>query len=272
MHIYGLDFTSAPCRKKPITCISCVLDEELLLIESVQEFTSFTLFEEFLRLPGPWLAALDFPFGLPRPLLLNLNWSVEWTRYMRYIARLGKAEFEQTLGAYKQTRPAGDKHHLRATDRLAGACSPMMLYRVPVGKMFFQGATRLLCSEVSILPVRPTSDTRVVLEGYPGLVARTFLGRRSYKSDERVKQTPERQLARQELLAHLCSPALMREYGLRLALSTDLRQQLIHDPMADHLDALLCAIQAAWASMQPGFGIPGDCDRAEGWIADPHVY
>ena len=271
MHIYGLDFTSAPNRRKPITCISCAVENGHLLAENVQKYADFAAFENFLRLPAPWLAALDFPFGLPRPLLVNLGWPVDWTGYVRRIADLGKAGFEQAQAAYRQTRPAGDKYHLRSTNRLAGARSPMMLHRVPVGKMFFQGATRLLNGEVSILPVRPTADPRIVLEGYPALVARTFIGRRSYKSDEHRTQTPERQLARQELLELLCSPALMREYGLSLDLSTELRQQLIHDPTGDYLDALLCAIQAAWASTQPGFGIPEECDRAEGWIVDPHI-
>lgn len=39
------------------------------------------------------------------------------------------------------------------------------------------------------------------------------------------------------------------------------------------LDALLCAIQAAWAWTQrdQGFGLPKHVDPLEGWIADPHV-
>jgi hypothetical protein len=46
---------------------------------------------------------------------------------------------------------------------------------------------------------------------------------------------------------------------------------LADDPQADTLDALLCAVQAAWAwtHRERGFGMPEDCDRLEGWIADP---
>ena len=44
---------------------------------------------------------------------------------------------------------------------------------------------------------------------------------------------------------------------------------LIDDPTADLLDAVLCAVQAAWASAQPDYGIPPHCERAEGWIVDP---
>ena len=40
-----------------------------------------------------------------------------------------------------------------------------------------------------------------------------------------------------------------------------------------HLDALLCAIQAAWAQTQEynKYGLPEDADPLEGWIADPTI-
>lgn len=272
MHIYGIDFTSAPNPRKPITVVFATLNQRTLVVENCQALRDFAAFEAFLCLTPPWLAACDFPFGLPRVLLTNLDWPIEWSAYMRLVASLSKRAFEQTLTNYRLTRPVGDKHHLRVTDKLAGACSPMMLYRVPVAKMFFQGATRLLESGVSVPPLLQGADARVVLEGYPALVARTFIGRQSYKSDDRARQTPERLLARQRLLDALCSPALVAEYGITLDLPHDLHQRLSSDPTGDFLDALLCAIQAAWAFRQPGYGIPAGCDSAEGWIVDPHIF
>ncbi|MES9967114.1 MAG: hypothetical protein ABW074_07580, partial [Sedimenticola sp.] len=46
---------------------------------------------------------------------------------------------------------------------------------------------------------------------------------------------------------------------------------LVDDPKGDGLDALLCAVQAAWAwsRRDRGYGIPDDVDRLEGWITDP---
>ena len=48
---------------------------------------------------------------------------------------------------------------------------------------------------------------------------------------------------------------------------------LADDPGADHLDALLCAIQAAWAQTQKhnNYGLPKGADPLEGWIADPTI-
>jgi Protein of unknown function (DUF429) len=271
MKIYGFDFTSSPSRKKPITCAVCELQGKLLCVQDCLRLTCFEAFEAFLRSNGLWLAALDFPFGQPRELVANLGWPETWEGYMQVIASMGKKEFEETLQRYRESRPAGDKLHLRATDVFAGARSPMMLHRVPVGKMFFEGATRLLRSEVSILPCRPAGGSRVVVEGYPALVARRFVGRRSYKSDERSKQIKEREEARLEIVRGLRSSEMLEWYGFRVELSEEMSKRLVGDAMGDELDAVLCGVQGGWAWQQRGrgYGIPGVCERSEGWIVDP---
>lgn len=270
MHIYGLDFTSAPSRRKPITCAQCELHDTVLTLQSCLQMTSFAEFEAFLHSDGPWLAAFDFPFGQPRKLIANLGWPQSWQGYMRIVASMNKAEFENTLHAYRASRAPGDKLHLRATDRLAGAISPMMLHRVPVGKMFFHGATRLFNSPVSILPCRPTPDTRIAVEGYPALVARKLIGRRSYKSDMRGQQTIDKEMARREIVKGITSDRLVELYGLTVRMTDEMAETLVKDAMGDMLDALLCAVQAGWAykEREKGYGIPAECDKNEGWIVD----
>ncbi len=232
---------------------------------------SFEEFEAFLLRDGPWLAALDFPFGQPGRLISHLGWPETWEGYVQLIASMDKQSFEHTLIRYCANRPPGDKHHLRITDVQAGSRSPMMLHRVPVAKMFFQGVPRLLASGVSILPCRPTNDCRIAIEGYPALVARRLIGRRAYKSDERRKQTADKVIARQDTLRRLHSLELLDHYGCTLEIPETLAEALIEDPTADSLDALLCAVQAAWAYSQRnnGYGIPSNCDPVEGWIVDP---
>ena len=273
MRIYGLDFTSAPSRRKPITCAVCELLNNILHVQNMLSLAGFEDFEAFLSADGTWLAALDFPFGLPRKLLENIAWPANWEGYMHIIDSMGRKQFEETLTRYRESRPAGDKQHLRATDVLAGARSPMMLHRVPVGKMFFAGATRLFRSDVSILPCRPTNVNRVVIEGYPALVARKLIGKRSYKSDEHAKQTNEREMARREIIGSLHSETLMNYYSLRVELTDEMAGSLIQDAMGDELDAVLCAVQAGWAFLlrDRGYGIPEKCDGVEGWIVDPSV-
>ena len=271
MKIFGIDFTSAPTRKKPITCAECDLHETLLTIHDCLKLPSLAEFEAFLHSPGPWIAALDFPFGQPRKLVENLGWPESWESYVQTISSMGKMLFEETLTRYQASRSPGDKQHLRATDAQARARSPMMLHRVPIGKMFFQGATRLLATDVCVLPCRPTNDNRIVIEGYPALVARRWLGKRSYKSDEASRQTAENLAARGYLMDTLRSPELLTNYGVTVEVSDAMAKMLIQDPTGDTLDALLCAIQAAWSytRRESGYGIPARCDKDEGWIVDP---
>jgi hypothetical protein len=273
MRIYGLDFTSAPTARKPITCARCSLQETTLIIEDCLDLPSLAAFEDLLRSNGPWLAALDFPFGQPRKLIENLIWPLSWQGYMSVIAGMTKQEFESAIEQYRNTRPAGDKQHLRATDMLAGARSPMMLHRVPVGKMFYQGATRLLVSPVSILPCRPTDDNRIVVEGYPALVARRLIGKHAYKSDERSKQSEEQAEIRREMVDSIRAGLLREPYGLTIELSKEMAQSLVGDAMGDRLDAVLCAVQAGWAYLERerGYGIPDVYDDLEGWIVDPSL-
>lgn len=109
---------------------------------------------------------------------------------------------------------------------------------------------------------------RVALEAYPGLLARDILGRRSYKSDQRSQQTPERLIARKDLLTALEHGRT--RLGLRLKLSHAQRDALADDASGDRLDAVLCLLQAAWAQQRheaghARYGLP-DFDPLEGWI------
>lgn len=271
MRIYGIDFTSAPSRAKPITCAVSKLQDNHLRVQDCLKLVNFDDFEAFLRIKGPWLAALDFPFGLPSTLISHLHWPEEWEDYVRIIMSMGKKEFEGTLKRYGESRARGDKLHLRTTDVLAGARSPMMLYHVPVGKMFFEGATRLLSANVSILPCRPLADSRIVVEGYPALVARRLIGKKSYKSDERGKQTQDREMARWEILNGLLSSEIVKLYGFRVELSGEISERLVEDPKGDELDAVLCSVQGGWAWLQRfnGFELSEVCRKIEGWIVDP---
>lgn len=274
MKIYGIDFTSAPSRQKPIQGVSADLTaENVLQVEQWFKIASLNEFEVFLKRRGPWVGGFDFPFGQPRQLVENLGWPVVWSQFIELVARMSQQEFEANLEAYSQSRAAGDKHHLRATDTKARARSPMMLYRVPVGKMFFKGTPRLLRAGLNILPCCPTDDNRIALEAYPALVIRKWLGRQSYKSDDPQKQSAEQQLARQKLLERLLSPQFQVYYGFQIRLADQLQEMCVNDPTGDGLDALLCAAQAGWAYTQreQGYGIPAKCDPLEGWIVDPEM-
>ena len=270
MKIYGLDFTSAPGRKKPLIALGCRLEGGSLRIEGSQTLTDFDGFEGFLRTPGPWVCGMDFPFGQPRSLIEALGWPAGWEGYVGEVGRLPKDEFEDRIRADMATRPPGSKWRYRLADRRSHSSSAMMLFRVPVGKMFYQGAPRLLASGVHVEPCRRNEDARVAVEAYPAVVARRFLGRTAYKRDA-VPDTPERRSARKTLLAGLESRGLQKIYGFTVEIDDPWKREFVADPSADALDSLLCAVQAAWAYSRRGdaYGVPPECDTDEGWIADP---
>jgi hypothetical protein len=200
-----------------------------------------------------------------------MGWPTRWSDLVEYLGQRSRAEFKTDIKRYCDAQPPGDKHHSRATDKSTGAKSPMMTVRVPVGLMFHEGAPRLARSSVSIVPCRPTDDSRTVLEVYPGLAARKLIGRTPYKNDSKKPGEEERRAARQDLVMALSRPSTLRGYGIGVALHDKRRYALIDDPKGDWLDAVLCALQAAWAYRQPDrcFGVPPDVDRLEGWIVDP---
>jgi predicted RNase H-like nuclease len=125
-----------------------------------------------------------------------------------------------------------------------------------------------------------TSPARIALEGYPGLLARELLQQasasaglnlknRSYKNDNKALQTPERLIARKDMLTALEHG--QTRLGLRLKLTHAQRDRLVDDATGDSLDAVLCLVQAAWAqqqheSGQPRYGLPATVDPLEGWI------
>ena len=270
MRIYGLDFTSAPGRRKPLIVLGCALEGDSLLVEGSEALTDFGGFEYFLQRQGPWVCGMDFPFGQPSSLVAALGWPESWNGYVGEVGTLPKEEFEGKIRADMALRPAGSKWRYRLADRRSGSSSAMMLFRVPVGKMFYQGAPRLLASGVRVEPCRRNGDTRVAVEAYPAVVARRFLGRTAYKRDG-VPDTPERRSARETLLAGLESATLRAAYGFTVQMEDSWREEFTSDPSADALDSLLCAVQAAWAYVKrdESYGVPPECDPNEGWIVDP---
>jgi hypothetical protein len=273
VRVFGVDFTSSPGSRKPITCVVAALENRVLSVDCVAAVESFEVFENFLESSGPWIAGLDFPFGQPRRLIAALGWPESWEVYVRQLETLTMNDFEALLKHYRQDRSPGDRQHLRAVDARADARSPMMLYGVPVGRMFLRGAPRLARSSASVLPCRPSHQDRVVVEAYPALVARRWIGRRSYKSDTPYRQTQTRKQAREDILNALGSARLDGIYGFQVSLCDAMVQAMVEDGTGDQLDALMCAVQAAWAYTQRsnGYGIPVWADALEGWIVDPAI-
>jgi hypothetical protein len=268
MRVYGIDFTSAPRRAKPITCATCTLQGERLTLDGLEGFDDFAGFEQLLRRPAPWVGGFDFPFGLPRELVTALGLPQDWADCASTVAAMSADGWRARLAGFRATRAAGDKEPPRRTDRLSGAQSAMKCVNPPVALMYRAGAARLAAAGLSIQPCRPSADPRIAIETYPGLLARALIGRAPYKSDTRSQQNAAREASRQALIAAL-RDTLPRLLGLQLRCTPAQLDALQADASGDRLDALLCAIHAAWAWRQPSLAMPADADPLEGWIPWP---
>ena len=238
--LIGCDFSSSPGLRKPIVMA--------------------------LRQERTWTAAFDFPFGLPRELVVQLAWPLRWPDLIHHYASLSRAEIRDSFAAFCDARPAGLKFAHRATDGPAGSSPSMKWVNPPVAYMLQAGVPRQLAAGVHLPGLHEGDLSRVALEGYPGLLAREVLGPRSYKSDDRTRQTPERLIARKDLITALEHG--QTRLGLRLKVSHAQRDALVDDASGDSLDAVLCLLQAAWAAKQgaPLYGLPTAMDELEGWI------
>ncbi len=274
MKIFGIDFTSAPRPGKPITCAHAVFKKDSgLVVETIEALEGFEDFEAFLKRKGAWWAGMDLPFGLPAPFLQAVKLPDAWPRYVRAVARMEKEGFEKKIRQYQKKRAKGDKEPLRLTDVWAEAKSPLKLVRPPVGKMFFEAAPRLLKAGVSVPPLHANADRRIVVEAYPALIARRFAGK--YKSDNNRGGASEEK-ERKAIIKGIRSAALAAEFGFPVRVPPKIVRELIADASGDRLDAVLCAVQAAWAYVhkKPGNRLPGNGHpliQTEGWIADPRL-
>ncbi|MEY4882479.1 MAG: hypothetical protein RIS34_333 [Pseudomonadota bacterium] len=273
--LMGCDFTSSPSNRKPIVLALGASQNGRVQLSKLERFNSLAGFEQWLSQPGEWVGALDLPFGLPRELVETLGWPTRWEACITHFATLARADIRATFASFCNARPVGGKFAHRATDIAAGSSPSMKWVNPPVAYMLHAGVPLLLRAGVHLPGLHPGDQgdvnlagqpRRVALEAYPGLLAREVLGNRSYKSDDKAKQTPERLIARKDLVVALENGHT--RLGLRLKLTHAQRDAVVDDARGDSLDAVLCLIQAAWAQSRgaPLYGLPETMDPLEGWI------
>ena len=264
--ISGVDFTSRPSKQKQITIATATMRRRAFELQSIKEYSDWETYECWLSRDGPWVAGFDFPFGLPREATRDLGWPATWGDLVLHCRSLGRESFRAALDRYRESRAAGSRYAHRATDLPAGSHSPLKLVNPPVGLMFLEGAPRLLEAGVTIPGLVKGDPLRIAFEAYPGFTARQMV-KASYKNDARSKQTPQRTRARKAIVAALVSRA--NPFDIALSASARTLNSLVRDASGDRLDAVLCALQAAWAWRRraDNYGLPSKIDSLEGWIA-----
>lgn len=267
--LLGLDFSSAPSARKPLTVawgqrMGCVVK-----LDRVDELPSHAELASLLapaqpRLAQGFVVACDFPFGLPRPFVQALQRhgppllqsALQGTpeaaqaqeapsgppaceRLLRALHHHcgDRAGFQRLIDAWGQAwhsdRPPGPKLLHRATDRAmpgVSSTSPLQTRYVPVGKMYFEGLRLLLDADLSLPGLREGRPDAIALEAYPGLLAHELLGRRSYKSDARASTQDEKAAQQARLIARMDLVDALEQGRSRLGLRLKLSPAL-----RDHL-------------------------------------
>ena len=314
MQIFGLDFTSAPVVSVParasdklLCAADCWLDGSVLTVERFAALTGtkdapFAELEAFLSAEDQaWVLGVDFPLGLPVGAIEYFDWCrpdepASWQQYVTQIhQRYASADdLSDEVERWQKQRRNGDPARVllfRYADQIAAfggsqASSPMKISKKlnpPVGRMFFEGSKRLLPTNISILPMRPTDDPRVVIETYPRLVADVFIQGQKYKDPKRLEDKAKIAQRRKAVVEGLELP---NRYGITVQFKREQDRQIcLTDDKGDYLDSVLCAVQAGWSARQTNesgqqtFGIPAfslACVQQqialEGWIVDPLTY
>jgi len=267
--LLGCDFSSSPTRRKPVVLALGRREDARVQLTELVRLDTLAAVGRWLAEPRAWVGGFDLPFGLPRELLQTLGWPLQWHASMQHYRTLTRPQIREAFAAFCNARPVGGKFAHRATDGPAGSSPSMKWVNPPVAYMLRAGLPLLLDAGVHLPGLHAGDAQRVALEAYPGLLAREVLQRRSYKSDDAAKQTPERLIARKDLLTAL--ELGQTRLALRLKLTHAQRDALVADASGDSLDAVLCMLQAGWAEQRHAegdalYGLPPGLDPLEGWI------
>jgi len=270
--VIGVDFTSAPRARKPLTVAVGRLVETAggaaYCVDEIRELGTLAAFDDLLREPGDWLGGFDLPFGQPRTLIEHEGWPTDWPEFVRFYCGQPRESLRDVFRRWCGDRPAGDKFAWRQADRPAGSSPAMRWTNPPVAWMMHAGIGRMLAAGLAFpahrVAGRGPARRRIALEAYPGFTARQAC-KKSYKSDTPAMQTPERRAHRRTILAALVAGAAGLD--VRLEVPPAIARRMLADGAGDLLDAAICGLQAAHASLLPRYGLPRDLDPLEGWIA-----
>jgi hypothetical protein len=275
--LLGVDFTSAPSKKKPITVAVgrwiAASPLPVYRLDEVRGLISLPAYESFLREHGPWLGGFDLPFGQPRTLIEHESWPTDWPDFVRFYCSQPRDSLRDTFKRWCDARPSGDKFAWRRADKPAGSSPAMRWTNPPVAWMMHAGIGRMLDAGLAFPAHRHglsdahdqvATDARIALEAYPGFTARKVC-RASYKSDTAANQTPDRASNRRAILRALEAGKAGLEIALEITPAWSRR--LLADGSGDLIDAVICGLQAGHAAMLPHYGLPADLDPLEGWIA-----
>jgi len=257
----GIDFSGAASAGKKIWLAAGFEEGGLLKVTACRRAetlpgsgrdreTSFEALKIYLQQQVDTLIGLDFPFGIPQPLVKEKDWE-SFVRAFTF--RYNSPEQFREI-CYEK---AGGKELKRATDHTCRA--PFSPYNLRVYKQTYYGIRELLyplirSEKVSVLPMHEERGNKPrLIEICPASTlkeANLYFG---YKGREEEKQA--RRLA---ILSYL-----EKERNLVLD-STEMRDMVARDPDGDALDSLV--------ALAAGFGAKPGRPAGDEWKVEGYTY
>ncbi len=274
--IIGVDFSGARGDRNTWVAQGVLSDGGALWLHSARSTPRADLYRLLASIPTPAVAALDFPFGVPRQFANYLSDErpagfapAAMPEVWRIVSGMGKDGFiaarNRFVGRFGEPKRAGDQKYFSESYSPLHAVNPNMLPMTCLGIDMLHRWHDALPNRWHVPPLAPPGrpdDAVTLLETMPGAFLRAIgLPYRGYKKGRNARQL------RQTILDGLAESS-----GVPLA-NLDARRG---DCMAndDCLDSVVAAVAAAaWALDSGRFRRP-DADeladaQLEGWIYVP---
>ena len=279
--IIGVDFSGHRDDRNTWMASGKLADDGALVLDSVHPVRRDDLYDTLTKVTTPAVAALDFPFGVPRAFADFLDpKKVLWDMadVWQVVAGLAATEFVDRRGDFVNRRPdlplserepkrAGDLAHHRESYSPLHTVNPNMLPMTYEGIWLLH---RWHCEHPCrwhVPPLEPTGPERdrvTLLELMPGAFLKSVgLPYKGYKKGRAALERRDDILSRLAEASAVDLPDLDR---VRMACRAN----------DDCLDAVVAAVgAAAWAKDASRFHHPGEDELAdaklEGWIYVPRT-
>ena len=277
--IIGVDFSGHREDRNTWTALGNLTDDGALLLDWVQPVRRDDLYHLLANVPTPAVAALDFPFGVPRAFAEFLSRECQpqdMTDVWRVVSQLTATEFVAQRYAFvgqragsplfeREPKRAGDLAYHRESYSPLHTVNPNMLPMTYEGIRLLHRWHQEMARRWHVPPLEPTgspSKRVTLLELMPGAFLKSVgLPFKGYKKGRNALEK------RDEILGGLADAS-----GIGLP-NLD-RARMACRANDDCLDAVVAAVgAAAWASDGSRFHHPDEDELAdaelEGWIYVP---
>ncbi|MDE2786927.1 MAG: DUF429 domain-containing protein [Chloroflexota bacterium] len=279
--IIGVDFSGHRDDRNTWMASGKLTGDDALLLDSVQPVRREDLYDFLGDIPTPAVAALDFPFGVPRAFAEFLSGGApprDMADIWQMVSSLTSAEFvtrrDQFVGqrpdlplSQREPKRAGDLAYHRESYSPLHTVNPNMLPMTYEGIRMLQRWRQERPDRWHVPPMEPTgsaTDRVTLLELMPGALLKSIgLPYKGYKKGRSALERRDQILGRLAEASGVDLPNLDR--GRMACRAND-----------DCLDAVVAAVgAAAWARNASRFHHPNSDELAdaelEGWIYVPRT-